>query len=242
MEGTGIVKVSEKTRYLEDVSQEFSGQLDVARQMLEFGLEALLVELLQDGQAFKGIEPLRLEKLKLGPVSVGDNNGDRSLCQTLEGVVIRLDGVLEGAAIDHPQWSEPERMTATCLLSADGKYPQKVRLENRFLGWYDVIFQQKNGRWYPEVQPVREPGTLLAVVEQSQEIVQFRPRLTKRQTEVLSLIGQGLKSWEAAEELVVSKRTIDFHLANIYDRLQVNNRVQALRAATRLGLIPFEPE
>jgi DNA-binding CsgD family transcriptional regulator len=41
--------------------------------------------------------------------------------------------------------------------------------------------------------------------------------------------------------MVVSKRTVDFHLANIYQKLQVNNRVQALRAATRLGLIPFEP-
>lgn len=66
-------------------------------------------------------------------------------------------------------------------------------------------------------------------------------RLTKREIEVLSLIAQGMSSKEAADELFVSKRTIDFHLANIYDKLQVNNRVQAFLAATRLGLIPFEP-
>jgi DNA-binding CsgD family transcriptional regulator len=66
-------------------------------------------------------------------------------------------------------------------------------------------------------------------------------RLTKREIEVLSLISQGHSSKEAAEALFVSKRTVDFHLANIYDKLQVNNRVQAFRAATRLGLIPFEP-
>ena len=64
-------------------------------------------------------------------------------------------------------------------------------------------------------------------------------RLTKREIEVLSLIAQGHSSKEAADS--VSKRTVDFHLANIYDKLQVNNRVQAFRAATRLGLIPFEP-
>jgi DNA-binding CsgD family transcriptional regulator len=57
----------------------------------------------------------------------------------------------------------------------------------------------------------------------------------------LSLIAQGYSSKEAADTLFVSKRTVDFHLANIYDKLQVNNRVQAFRAATRLGLIPFEP-
>ena len=66
-------------------------------------------------------------------------------------------------------------------------------------------------------------------------------RLTKREIEVLGLIAQGCSSKEAADALVVSKRTVDFHLANIYDKLQVNNRVQAFRAATRLGLIPFEP-
>ncbi len=68
-----------------------------------------------------------------------------------------------------------------------------------------------------------------------------RVRLTKREVEVLSLIAQGNSSKEAADALYVSKRTVDFHLANIYDKLQVNNRVQAFRAATRLGLIPFEP-
>lgn len=66
-------------------------------------------------------------------------------------------------------------------------------------------------------------------------------RLTKREIEVLTLIAQGYSSRESAEMLYVSKRTVDFHLANIYEKLQVNNRVQAFRAATRLGLIPFEP-
>jgi ATP/maltotriose-dependent transcriptional regulator MalT len=66
-------------------------------------------------------------------------------------------------------------------------------------------------------------------------------RLTKREIEVLTLIGQGHSSREASEALYVSKRTVDFHLANIYDKLQVSNRVQAFRQATTLGLLPFEP-
>lgn len=64
--------------------------------------------------------------------------------------------------------------------------------------------------------------------------------LTKRETEVLGLVIEGKSSKEVADELYVSKRTVDFHLANIYDKLQVNNRVQAFRRATSLGLIPFE--
>ena len=65
--------------------------------------------------------------------------------------------------------------------------------------------------------------------------------LTPTEVKVLVLVSKGNSSKEAADKLAVSKRTVDFHLANIYDKLSVNNRIQALRAATRLGLIPFEP-
>jgi len=64
--------------------------------------------------------------------------------------------------------------------------------------------------------------------------------LTKREMEVLGLVIEGKSSKEVAEELYVSKRTVDFHLANIYEKLQVSNRVQAFRRATSLGLIPLE--
>jgi two-component system response regulator DegU len=57
----------------------------------------------------------------------------------------------------------------------------------------------------------------------------------------MRLIAQGKSSRTAAESLCVSVRTVDYHLTNIYYKLQVNNRVQAYRVATRLGLIPFEP-
>ena len=66
-------------------------------------------------------------------------------------------------------------------------------------------------------------------------------RLTRREIEVLSLIAQGLTSKEVSDELVLSKRTVDFHLSNVYEKLGVNNRVLAFRYAARLGLIPAEP-
>lgn len=63
-------------------------------------------------------------------------------------------------------------------------------------------------------------------------------RLTRREVEILSLIVEGHASKKVADLLFVSKRTVDFHLDNIYDKLQVTNRMQALHRATRLGLIP----
>ena len=67
-------------------------------------------------------------------------------------------------------------------------------------------------------------------------------KLTKREIEVLTHVIQGKSSREVAEVLFVSKRTVDFHLANVYDKLHVSNRVQAFRRATRLGLIPYEAQ
>ena len=66
-------------------------------------------------------------------------------------------------------------------------------------------------------------------------------RLTPREIEVLSLIAQGYSSKDASDLLFVSKRTVDGHLASVYGKLGVNNRVKAFRTATRLGLIPYEP-
>lgn len=62
-------------------------------------------------------------------------------------------------------------------------------------------------------------------------------KLTKREAEVLSLVLEGKSSREVAVALFCSKRTVDFHLARIYEKLQVSNRVQAMRRATLLGLV-----
>lgn len=66
-------------------------------------------------------------------------------------------------------------------------------------------------------------------------------KLTPTEIEVLTLIALGNSSKEAAAKRSVSKRTVDFHLANIYNKLMVNNRVLAVRTATQLGLISYEP-
>lgn len=63
-------------------------------------------------------------------------------------------------------------------------------------------------------------------------------KLTRREEEVLSLVLEGLSSREVADALFCSKRTVDFHLNRIYDKLQVTNRVQAMRRAALLGIVP----
>jgi len=71
------------------------------------------------------------------------------------------------------------------------------------------------------------------------ELTENDVNLTPREKEVLVLAAEGKPSKDIADALYVCKRTIDFHLANIYDKLQVSNRVQAMRRAAILGLVTF---
>jgi ATP/maltotriose-dependent transcriptional regulator MalT len=62
-------------------------------------------------------------------------------------------------------------------------------------------------------------------------------KLTHREVEILSLVATGLFSCEVAGKLSVSKRTVDFHLANAYRKLGVKSRIAAVNAARQLGLL-----
>ncbi len=62
-------------------------------------------------------------------------------------------------------------------------------------------------------------------------------KITAREIEVLQLIVEGLSSKEVADKLYISKRTVDFHLQNVYEKLQATNRLDAFRRAARLGLV-----
>jgi len=69
----------------------------------------------------------------------------------------------------------------------------------------------------------------------------FSATLSSRELEILRMITDGHLSREIADHLFISKRTVDYHLARVFLKLEVNNRIQAIRAARTLGLLPFEP-
>lgn len=61
--------------------------------------------------------------------------------------------------------------------------------------------------------------------------------LTAREREVLRLLARGLRNKEIAARLYVSERTVNFHLANIYQKLHVSGRTEALSKAHEQGLL-----
>ncbi len=62
------------------------------------------------------------------------------------------------------------------------------------------------------------------------------PQLSKREKEVLDLLCEGQNYRDIAKNLFVSPNTVRFHLKNIYKKLQVNSRHEAVLKATRVGL------
>ena len=62
--------------------------------------------------------------------------------------------------------------------------------------------------------------------------------ISPREYEVLNLMAQGLSNQEIADKLFVSLNTIKTHSANLFLKLEVNRRTQAVRKARELRLIP----
>lgn len=59
--------------------------------------------------------------------------------------------------------------------------------------------------------------------------------LTPREADVLRSIAETGKSSDTATALGLSKRTVDFHLGNVYTKYGVTNRIKAIQIAQKNG-------
>ncbi len=62
--------------------------------------------------------------------------------------------------------------------------------------------------------------------------------LSKRELEILGLLAEGHSNQEIAEKLFVSLSTVKTHNQNLFEKLDVKRRIQAVEKAKRLSLIP----
>jgi LuxR family maltose regulon positive regulatory protein len=75
-------------------------------------------------------------------------------------------------------------------------------------------------------------------VGDKEETIDMVEPLTEREIEVLKHIAQGFTNQEVAQELVLSLYTVKSHARNIYSKLGVKNRTEAVSRARLLGLLP----
>ena len=64
--------------------------------------------------------------------------------------------------------------------------------------------------------------------------------ISPREREVLVQAAQGLSSKEIAAKLYISERTVQTHLASIYDKVGAKNKTEAMLLALRYGLVTME--
>ncbi|HRV97238.1 MAG TPA: response regulator transcription factor, partial [Aminobacteriaceae bacterium] len=70
---------------------------------------------------------------------------------------------------------------------------------------------------------------------------EFTPeQLSAREREVLILASKGFSSKEVAARLFISERTVQTHLASIYDKLGAKNKTEALLLALKYGVVTLE--
>lgn len=93
-----------------------------------------------------------------------------------------------------------------------------------------------------EGQALFGPAIASRITSLFQKRVQVRsstaafPGLTEREREVLDLVAQGLNNHEIAQHLVVSGKTVSNHISNIFSKLQVVDRAQAIIKARQAGM------
>lgn len=66
--------------------------------------------------------------------------------------------------------------------------------------------------------------------------------ITRRENEVIAMIGKGLKSKAIAKRLCISEATVRHHLSSIYGKLGVDDRLNLVIYAFRHGLIPLSDD
>jgi ATP/maltotriose-dependent transcriptional regulator MalT len=97
---------------------------------------------------------------------------------------------------------------------------------------YELLKQQMTPEIISRVNSVEEK--LGDFIQHYQSLVE---PLSPRELEVLQLIAQGLSNREISERLYLALSTVKGHNRNIYDKLQVGRRTEAIARARELGLL-----
>lgn len=130
--------------------------------------------------------------------------------------------------------ADPHVVSRALFVGADGFVDKNIELEE-FLA---AIRSAGNEEMVIAGPAAASVGQIAEGIERRRSV---GLRLTKREREVLSVAAEGLTAKEIAERLGVRERTVTTHLARIYGKLGVGNRLAALRLAARSGLVSIGP-
>lgn len=122
-----------------------------------------------------------------------------------------------------------------------------LRSQTEFYIGIIALFFTLLGIWVS--QKVTKPKVETIIVEKEiiiQKNVDFsinqieleKRKISKRELEVLELMAEGLSNQEIASRLFVSLNTIKTHSSNLFEKLEVKRRTQAIETGKKLQLLP----
>lgn len=74
-------------------------------------------------------------------------------------------------------------------------------------------------------------------IVENQEVLHEIILLSEKEISILERVAEGKSNKELAELLYISQRTVEYHLTNIFNKLNVHSRAEAVVAAQRQGLL-----
>jgi LuxR family maltose regulon positive regulatory protein len=133
---------------------------------------------------------------------------------------------------------EPELRRRVALWYAENEMPEHAIEEALIAREYEMA-----ARWVEQIRSAMiESGEIETLARWDQALAAYAPPgeqvlLTRRESEVLGLMGKGASNREIARALVVTTGTVKKHLNNIFAKLQAQNRTQAVARARELRLL-----
>ncbi|MCO6499598.1 MAG: response regulator transcription factor [Vicingus serpentipes] len=118
---------------------------------------------------------------------------------------------------------------------ADGYLLKETNPEELYKSIIDVM--QGGAAMTPSValkalNILRFPEKITSEKKQVEEI-----KLSKRETEILDQLSKGLNYQQIANNLFISPSTVRKHIENIYKKLQVHNKIEAIQKATKHNIL-----
>jgi DNA-binding CsgD family transcriptional regulator len=164
------------------------------------------------------------------PVQVAQKSGRRQVTQKYKDFPggVRKFGELSAFPVRSPK----NKHIATILMVVEISDKIVVNVDDTC---------RRIAQWVPALQRMAQlPTNAWPKVHPEVKVGQIRPlnhNLTRRETHVLRLMAKGHANTEIASQLQISPHTVKSHVINIFNKLGVNDRIQAAVWAAKHGLI-----
>jgi LuxR family maltose regulon positive regulatory protein len=180
-----------------------------------------------------------LTRLKPAAESAG-RAGRLMQIQVLQAQVLQAAGDQASAVaalLQAVSLAEPEGVISVFIDEGDRLIPLLKAVWNETKENKLAVFLERLLQTLGVVTPIREANGAQPLVSAPPLSAQMIDDLSRRELEILRLIAGGLSNQEIALKLFLAESTIHWHVKNIYGKLGVHSRTQAIFSARQLGFL-----